>query len=155
MPDFLKQWDYSGHFLAQFPRNAQSTVANIFCNAVRAGASDVDDVIRWIGVDVIKRLANGGTEAMTPEVLEDLQAALDTSEAYNFAAFILWREKLSPAERERLKNAKGRAFVIQRMADEPPTPAQLNYLQSLGCRIMPQSKLEASQLIEKYKGGAR
>lgn len=148
------QWDYPGTFLAAFPKNAQSTIANIFCHAVRNGARTVAQVIEAAEWDLIQRQEWGISEhhCLAP-IIKDLHDAVisPTGDAPNFAAFVLWRELLTPAEKEKLKTAKGKEFVAARMAGEPATDAQKKYLRSLGCNEAPESKLHASQLIEKYK----
>jgi len=150
----VKQWDYPGTLLAAFPKNTQSTIANIFCNAVRDAAQTVASVIEAVEWNLIERQEWGISEhhCLAP-IIKDLHDAVisPTSDAPNFAAFILWRESLTLAEKDRLKTAKGKEFVTARMASEPATEPQKKYLRSLSCTEEPESKLHASQLIEKYK----
>lgn len=156
-----KQWDYPGTFLAAFPKNAQSTIANLFCNAVRKGAHAVGTIIADVEWDLIQRQEEGCTNCLAPIIVRLHDAVIDPAgDARNFAAFILWRESLSPENKAKLKSQKGREFITSaqgkeflaaKMATEPPTDAQLKYLVALGCPTVPKTKLEASQLIEQYK----
>jgi len=153
-PPSFSQWDYPGTFLSQYPKNAQSTIANLFCNAVREGAKTVEKVILAVERDLIQRQEWGVSErhCLAPIIRELQSAVVDSkSDAANFAAFILWRESLTPAEKDKLKTQKGKEFLAARMSTEPPSAAQLSYLQCLNCPIIPTTKLEASQLIENIR----
>lgn len=144
-----EKWDYDGVFLTWYPRAAQGTVANWFCYAVRDGATLRHQVLQQVEYQAMRRRGRA-TEAMTEEVLAQLIGDLCSEEAEDFAAFILWRESLSAEEKERLKSAGGASHRDNYMAQEPATEKQKKYLKSLGCPTVPQSKLEASRLIEEH-----
>lgn len=156
-PISFEKWDYDGQFLSWYPRAAQSTVANWFCYAVRDGATMVHQILQQVEYQAIRRKGRA-SEAVTEEVLDQLIDDLNSDEARDFAAFILWRESLPVEEKTRLKAESGKQHVNNYMAQEAATGKQLSYLKSLGCKTVPQSKLEASQLIEQHlsaKAGAR
>ena len=157
MPEF-SQWDYQGSFLSLFPKNTQSTIANLFCNAVRNGAKSVPAIIEAVEWDVIRRKEYGISEhhCFAPIIEQFHDAVIDPAgDAPNFAAFILWRESLTAEQKARLKADKGRPYAEQKMSGEAATPAQLRYLQGLGVTDVPDSKLQASQWIDKITGGQK
>lgn len=155
MPEF-SQWDYQGSFLSLFPKNTQSTIANLFCNAVRGGAKTIPDIIQAVEWDLIRRQQEG-YEGCLATIMDQLHDAVidPAGDAPNFAAFILWREGLTPEAKARLKAGKGRPYVDQFMAQQPATEPQLRALRNLGVKEVPASKLQASEWIEKIcgKGG--
>ena len=155
MPEF-SQWDYQGSFLSLFPKNTQSTIANLFCNAVRGGAKTIPDIIQAAEWDLIRRQQEGD-EGCLATIMDQLHDAVidPAGDAPNFAAFILWREGLTPEAKARLKADKGRPYAEQKMSGEAATPAQLRYLQGLGVTDVPDSKLQASQWIDKITGGQK
>ena len=155
MPEF-SQWDYQGSFLSLFPQNTQSTIANLFCNAVRGGAKTIPDIIQAVEWDLIRRQQEG-YEGCLATIMDQLHDAVidPAGDAPNFAAFILWREGLTPEAKARLKADKGRPYAEQKMSGEAATPAQLRYLQGLGVTDVPDSKLQASQWIDKITGGQK
>jgi hypothetical protein len=127
-----RKWDYEGEFLNNFEPRRRSLIANMFCNAVRDGAKTIDAVIAWVDDDASKRLKSmtlfGMCDAENESVVNSLRTlqeliALD-SETTAFVEHILWRETL--------------------------TCKQIAYLKSLGCPTEPQTKFEASQLIEQW-----
>lgn len=150
---FKKQWDYSGSFLEQFEPLARSTVANWFCQSVRnENCWDEEELLLLIQ----KRCRETGRYSRVGNALDDdgvalLESVLDTLEAFNFAEFIIWREALPEDEREKLKAKKGQVQLYQAMSDQPPTEKQLAYLRVLRCPVIPETKLEASELIGRYK----
>ncbi len=90
-------------------------------------------------------------------VRHQIIAVVETPEAENFARFILWRESLSHAERARLKDvsvaAKGGVYAKQAMASLAPTEKQLALLRNKRCAVVPQTRLEASELIDGILNG--
>ena len=155
MPEF-SQWDYQGSFLSLFPKNTQSTIANLCCNAVRGGAKTSPDISQAVEWDLIRRQQEG-YEGCLATIMDQLHDAVidPAGDAPNFAAFILWREGLTPEAKARLKADKGRPYAEQKMSGEAATPAQLRYLQGLGVTDVPDSKLQASQWIDKITGGQK
>lgn len=142
-------WDYEGDFLKAWPIGCRSLIANQFCYAVRDGAQTVDDVLIWVRGDARRRIANSSSD----ETQEILLFQSSTLEARRFAEHILAREQLSWEEKEALKAEVGRDFARAHMAEQEPTLKQLAYLKYLGCQMTPKTKLEAHDLIDKFKSG--
>lgn len=147
------KYDYEGIFLEQWEPRRRSLIVNQFCNAVRRGARDVDAVIIRVALDAERRaLPYGNEEREKSQRL--LLKVIHDAETQKFAEFILWRESLAYEEKQRLKQETGLPYQQQYMAKQPPTIKQLAYLEALACHVIPTNKLEASQLIERYKGGS-
>lgn len=147
------KYDYEGPFLELWPAARRSLIVNQFCFAVRRGAKDADAILGAVGADAQKRFAEHGDAGEQGESQRVLLLAIETNEARNFAEFILWRESLPYSEKQRLKNEAGKDYQRAYMARNPPTQKQLKYLEALACHIIPANRLEASQLIDKYKNG--
>jgi hypothetical protein len=68
------------------------------------------------------------------------------------SSHIKWLSAKSPEEREQAASQ----YRDERLASQPPTEPQIAYLRVLGYRgEMPQSKLEASQLIDDLRSRKR
>jgi hypothetical protein len=161
MSEDFTGWNYPGDFLAQFPANHQGVVGTLFCNKVRGGALDVPSLLDVVGEHAVERVNNPSewdTEAGLATMCILIEA-LKTPEAERFARFILWRESLPAYQRKRLKaSAKATSseyFARQKMASLPPTEKQLAFLRKAKCPTVPQTRLEASDLIEDYINGQR
>lgn len=139
----MKKWNFSGNFLAEFDTNYAGAIGNIFCQAVRAGAEDADEVLDYVAKHSANRTAQS--------VYRLLNNSLESIEAREFAEHILWRENLPREVSEKLKNEAKRENLNNLMNVQPPTEKQLSYLKALGCKIEPGSKLEASNLISMLK----
>ncbi len=151
----LNSWEYQGEFLSKYFKPEQSgVVANYFCNAVRGNfgfeqAATPEGVARSVGEEARRRLQDSsGTYDSQIEILRRLRAIISSSEALEFAAFILERENLPHTERARLKAEFNAARAKNVMSAQSPSEKQLAYLKSLGCSVVPQTKLEASELID-------
>lgn len=145
-------------FLAFFPDHEKSHLTNIFLQAVRAGAADVDAVYVAVEVDLRERL-----RAAALHRDKDSHEKIDTylyyfehfpESACDFADWALAWERLTPAEKARERAAKAAPHVREHMAGQPPTERQLAYLRSLGWRGEVASKAHASELITALRGGA-
>lgn len=144
------QWEYEGTFLDQFPANYRGAVGNEFCKVIRDGAETPKEVLVAV--------CNKQTRYGRPSELGELilrKGVLNSEGAYEFAEFLLEREALPADVRHRLKEkarAKSAAMYARPiMAEQRPTWKQLHYLESLGCKEIPTSKLHASELIDQYK----
>lgn len=147
------KYDYDGPFLELWPTERRSVIVNQFCFAVRNGAKDVDAILKWVGIDAQKRFAEDGNGTDRGEAQGLLLLAIDTDEARKFAEFIQWRESLPYSEKQKLKAESGQDYRLAWMQKNPPTEKQLKYLEALACHVIPANRLEASELIEKYKHG--
>jgi hypothetical protein len=110
----ITSYDYSGRFLEQFEKSQRSTVANWYCYAYRVAPGTLDDLIEGMRQTCLKKARDyqAGTN-WTPAWLDHMQEqdllvtqlreVLETDESYNFAEFIIARENLPEAEKQRLK----------------------------------------------------
>ena len=152
----ITSFDYPGKFLEQFDKGRWSTVANWYCYAFRDGATTLDDLIQAVRKKcetVIRYHANRPSYDQGQAFLSDqLLDVLETDESYNFAEFIIARESLPEAERQRLKALRADEQRAAYMESQPPSEKQLLYLKGLGHAEdqMPTSKAEASKLIDGY-----
>jgi hypothetical protein len=145
------KYDYEGPFLELWPAARRSLIVNQFCFAVRAGAKDPYAVLEAVGADAQHRFQQEGDAGPQGEAQRILLLAIDTDEAMNFARFILWRESLPYSEKQKLKAESAKDYQREWMKKNPPTEKQLKYLEALACHVIPANRLEASDLIEKFK----
>lgn len=139
-------YEYQGNFLDNFEVAQRSGIANWFYEAAREGAETPDAIVRRS----ISRVFDSPALRKLRDVVE-----ADASQALEFAEHVLWRESLSPEEKERFKGESEKVYQHRWMSKQPPTKKQIAYLEASACHIIPANRLEASQLIEKYKGGIR
>jgi hypothetical protein len=140
----------SSSLLDQFPQERRSVIANQFFTAVREGSITVDEVLRSVKGDAIRRM-------MFPENRErwntqrQLVALLGTEAAREYVRQVLEREALPPEEKLRLKAERQERFRRDYLRAQTPTEKQLSYLKSLGCKTVPTDRQHASELIEAHK----
>lgn len=146
-----KKWDYVGNFLTRFDANYTGAIGNIFCQAVRTGADDVDDVLDYVARDCKNRLRSEYATENRNANYRSLLHSLDDAEAREFAEHILWREHLPRDEYDRLKSESRKSGASKYMGQIKPSEKQLSYLQSLGCPTVPTTMGEASELINQWK----
>ncbi|GBG92398.1 hypothetical protein CBR_g55305 [Chara braunii] len=93
--------------------------------------------------------------AKNKDVLKLVKSLLGEQDALAFAEHVISFEKLPPEERALLQIERQEHFqqlnVERAMASAAPTSKQVAYLRSLGCTAEPATKLEASELIGRYK----
>lgn len=137
------QWDAPNDYVMQFTPNFRGIIGHLFCQAAREGCEDVQSILDWVEADCMRREA---------PVYRDVVNTLHTGEAWDFAQHMLDREALPRDEQIKLKNASkaNSDFVKTKMANDEPTEKQLKYLKGLGCKDVPTSKLEASELINQF-----
>ncbi|XVF54857.1 hypothetical protein PTKIN_Ptkin05aG0214600 [Pterospermum kingtungense] len=89
------------------------------------------------------------------EVMRALKLCLSCEEAFHYAEYIVKWEQIPADKRAHLMREKQEHFQKLRMeismGSSAATPKQIAYLQSLGCTVVPTSRLHASRLIEQYK----
>lgn len=149
----MKTYDYQGRFLEAWEPLRRGVVGNRFYNAVRDGASTIDDVIDIVGTDAqqfSQLYGDAGNEGSDGRILLTL---IDSELMREFAEHVLWRESLTPEERGKLKTESKVGYRTSWMKNKPPTPKQLKYLEGLACHVIPANMQESSDLIEKYKSG--
>jgi len=146
-------WDYEGEFLNAWSPARRSLIVNQFCNAVRAGAFTVNQILEMVGAEANEYWFQNGDGGERGQAQRLLLKLIDEPETRKFAEFILRREGLPDEEKRRLKEAAGDRYRRDYMEKQPPTEKQLGYLRSLGYLHTPTNRLEASDLIEKHKNG--
>lgn len=107
----LSSYSYEGEFLNPFCNYGRNLVTQMFCAAVRKGVQDPVEVVEWVRQDRLRRIEEGLPEGYQGDTMENLWYALGpiaepSKLAVEFAEFIIAREKLPKADRERLKRAK-------------------------------------------------
>lgn len=145
----LTNWNYDGKFLADYPKAGQGTITNWFCYAIRDGAKTPAEVLSNVEYTIRRRIPVGDGYSLSDDDLYALLDHLADPEAEDFAAFLIEREALPVDVREKLKAASGANYQQAYMANQEPTEKQLSYLRSLKCTQVPNTKLEASQLIDQ------
>lgn len=151
--DNVMKYDYEGSFLESWPMARRGAIGNYFYQAARNGAETIDAMIEAVGAEAQWLFGQHGDAGESGQALRILLTVIDELETRKFAEHVLWRESLSYEERQRLKNESGANYRTAWMAQKPPTPKQLKYLEALACHVIPSNMAEASQLIDKYKNG--
>ncbi|GAA0144042.1 DNA metabolism protein [Lithospermum erythrorhizon] len=112
-----------------------------------------DDFLGYVSFVIDERLRDKKT--MQKEVLRLLKTYLKCDEALQYAKTVLQWEQMPADKRAYIMREKEEHFQKLRMemamGSSEPTPKQISYLQSLGCTVVPSSRLHASRLIEEYK----
>jgi len=144
-------FEYTGTYLNQFPHDRRAPITNDFCYAARGGADTVENVLIAVAVKTRSRLDEldeQGCDEKKEALLYKLLDSLKTEEAARFAAHILRREAMAPEERERLKAERNAKFRRDHLMSLPPTSKQVGYLKVLGVTEVPNSRFEATRMIE-------
>lgn len=130
-------------FLNHFEIRQRATVANLFLYAVRRGITEPHRIVSAVRHDLLAQAIRWGNHD-GKERNEHILSVIDThfDEALDYARWALWWESLSAQERHRIKAEKW-------MAQQPATEKQIAYLRSLGWTGEIESKLHASELIDR------
>lgn len=136
-------------FLEAFEPLRRSLICNQFCYAVREGCKSPVEVVAWVKDDAHRRGGHQNTEQQMDLLLD----VIETPEALRFAQYIIARENLPHEQKAKIQAATREEHKLRFMKSKPPTRKQLSYLEGLGCHVIPENMLEASQLIDKYKNG--
>jgi hypothetical protein len=150
MPEGVETFEYPGPYLDQFPNQNRAMITNDFCHAVRGGAADVEKILVCVAVKTKARLDSmwDHCDREKEKMLAQLLDSLTTEEAHRFAEHILRRERMPYEERSRMKHERGEKFRDEYMQTLQPTAKQLAFLRSLGVRSHPETRLQASQMID-------
>jgi len=136
-------------FLELFEPIRRGLIGNQFYMAVRVGAKVPETVVAFVKDDAYNRGGYENTEQQQDILLD----VIDSADALEFAQYVIEREALPYEEKAKLKEVEQEQYRKDWMAKQPPTKKQISYLEALGCHIIPASKQEASELIERYKSG--
>jgi hypothetical protein len=151
----MREEDYKA-FLEHFPANKRSLIMNQFCEAYRSGSRSVDSILEWVKTDARMRCMKNHLSDFDEEIQTKLfNLCCDDPLAIKMAEYVIWWEELDYKTKDEIRRARQAGYVNQHMAVQPPTEKQLKYLEALGCKKLPKSKLEASNLIEEYLNAKR
>ncbi|KAH9605981.1 hypothetical protein KSS87_012166 [Heliosperma pusillum] len=146
---------YSGNtFLKRFDVGDRGQVSRIFHQWAKKKAFQnpkrLLDKISFV-IDERLRTKNGNSKG----IFSALKSSLKCDEALWFAEYVIKWEQIPADKRVHMMREKQEHFQKLRMENAMgssiPTSKQIGYLHSLGCTVVPESKLHASRLIEQYK----
>ncbi|CAN4123464.1 unnamed protein product [Withania somnifera] len=141
-------------FLKRFNAEDRGVVSHLFHQwAKKPAFQDPQRLLKKVGFVIDERLRV--KKSTHKDVLRALKSSLICEEALQYAESVLNWEKIPAEKRAYLMREKQEYFQKQRiesaMGSSAPTPKQIAFLQSLGCTMVPTSRLHASRLIEEYK----
>lgn len=144
-------------FLARFPQNQKSTVANLFLAPVRRGIRTPDAVRAAVYAelrDSIARAVRSGYSSDRDQfILDQMQHDYDGS--LDYARYAIAYEQMSPAEKARMKSTRAQEGIDAWMDRQEPTEKQVGYLRGRGYDGPIDSRRHASALIDIYMRGGR
>ncbi|KAL9271631.1 ATP-dependent DNA helicase SRS2-like protein, partial [Drosera capensis] len=141
-------------FLRRFGVEDRGIVSHIFRQwAKKQAFKDPKRLLDKVGFVVDERLRMYKNKHK--DVFQALKSSLKSEEAFWFAEYVLRWEQIPPEKHAHLVREKQEHFQKLRMEtamnSSSATPKQIAYLRSLGCTVVPESRLHASRLIEQYK----
>ncbi|KAG8390211.1 hypothetical protein BUALT_Bualt01G0060100 [Buddleja alternifolia] len=144
----------SSDFLKRFSAEDRAVVSHLFHKWAKTPAfHEPKRLLNKVGFVIDERLR--AKKSTHKDVLRELKKCLTTDEAYLFAVSVLKWQEIPAEKRAHLMREKQEHFqklrIESAMGSSEATPKQIAYLQSLGCTIVPTSRLHASRLIEEYK----
>ncbi|KAJ3678702.1 hypothetical protein LUZ60_002505 [Juncus effusus] len=141
-------------FLKSFETEDRSVISHIFHQWARKQAfQNPKRLLDKVGFVIDERLR--GKSYKRKDVLSNLKSCLNSAEAFQYAQYVIRWEQIPADTRTHLTRGRQEHFQKQRiensMGSSEATPKQISYLRSLGCTVVPTSRLHASHLIEQYK----
>ncbi|XP_057776790.1 LOW QUALITY PROTEIN: ATP-dependent DNA helicase SRS2-like protein At4g25120 [Salvia miltiorrhiza] len=144
----------NSNFLKRFSPENRAVVSHLFHQwAKKPAFHDPKRLLTKVSFVIDERLR--AKKSANKDVLRDLKSCLKSDEAYHYAVSVLSWLQIPPDKRAHLMREKQEHFqklrIESAMSSSEPSSKQIAYLQSLGCTIVPTSRLHASRLIEEYK----
>ncbi|CAN8325862.1 unnamed protein product [Cochlearia groenlandica] len=141
-------------FLKRFDVEVRSVVSHLFHNwAKKQAFQDPKRLIDKVRFVIGERLAIKKNKHK--DVLRALKSSLTSEEAFQYAEQVLRWEQLPADTRAHIVREKQEHFqklrIENSMGSSEATSKQIAFLHSLGCTMVPTSRLHASRLIEQYK----
>lgn len=143
-------------FLERFETNRRGFISNIFLRVTRQGVTNPNVIVSTVRrnlVDQSKRATYWNPDSNTIQRNDAILDVLNThhEEAVDFAKWAVEWESLSDSERQAIKAERGAYYKRQHMDSQPPTDKQVRYVRALGYDGTIESKLHASELIDKLR----
>lgn len=145
---------YGNSFLKRFIVEDRAVVSHLFHQwAKKPAFQDPKRLLDKVGFAIDERLRV--KKSTHKDVMRELKSCLKCDEAFQYAQYVLRWEQIPADKRAHLMREKQEHFqklrIENAMGSSAPTSKQIAYLQSLGCTVVPSSRLHASRLIEEYK----
>ena len=140
-------------FLEYFELRERSLVSNLILYQIRDGVSDATQVLRGVRTGLHKQTARyrqynqQNFVRRNQKILNTLSVHPD--DALALVEWAFWWERLSPEEKQAIRQEASETYRRQHMDSQPPTERQIKYLRSLGWPGEIESKLDASEKIDK------
>ncbi|KAL8051059.1 hypothetical protein ABFX02_06G120800 [Erythranthe guttata] len=144
----------SNYFLKRFNAEDRAIVSHLFHQwAKKPAFHDPKRLLTKVSFVIDERLR--AKKSTHKDVLRELKSCLTSDEAHHFAVSVLNWLQIPAEKRAYIMREKQEHFqklrIENSMGSSEATSKQISYLQSLGCTIVPTSRLHASRLIEEYK----
>ena len=144
-------------FLAHFPQNQKSTVANLFLAPVRRGIRTPEGVRAAVYAELresVERAASWGRANERDQFILDTMR-LDYDGSLDYARYAIVYEQMTTEEKARIKAGRAQEGIDAWMDRQEPTEKQIVYLRSRGYTGTIDSRRHASALIDIYMRGGR
>ncbi|XP_058207484.1 ATP-dependent DNA helicase SRS2-like protein At4g25120 isoform X2 [Rhododendron vialii] len=145
---------HGNSFLKRFNVEERGVVSHLFHQwAKKPAFQDPRRLLDKVAFAIDERLRL--KKSTHKDVMRELKSCLKCDEAFHYAQHILMWVQIPADKRAHLMREKQEHFqklrIENAMSSSSATPKQIAYLQSLGCTVVPSSRLHASRLIEQYK----
>ncbi|KAI8564470.1 hypothetical protein RHMOL_Rhmol03G0183900 [Rhododendron molle] len=145
---------HGNSFLKRFSVEERAVVSHLFHQwAKKPAFQDPRRLLDKVAFAIDERLRL--KKSTHKDVMRELKSCLKCDEAFHYAQHVVMWVQIPADKRAHLMREKQEHFqklrIENAMSSSSATPKQIAYLQSLGCTVVPSSRLHASRLIEQYK----